>query len=599
MLIKFKVIEYFKSGWMFLLPYIFLYLLGWAFNIPKDSILTIYEILHIFHFFGYCYLFFAAFSLKEYKDLLFWFTVTLIFLIPGVYLEYPSDVLEHVRRIFQWQHIEFICNGVSHYKFSYFWTYSLINLTENINYKKILDIYYAFISLILAFQFYKLGKLTIKSDLWTKVSLFIIIITYGNSSFSFFRYYALSSTMLCLVGVLVLLNALISYGPEYRKKSIIYMFLGFIIAVSNHPQSILLIIPLFLSFYFHSICLKKGILKGIYYIFKLGTLFFLITLLGYKTIPNNEFHQTIERITDTNNWLYSWGGFKILSTNLDFTGPKRFLQILGLLGVLNLIFAILLLRKNEIIAWISITPVLLLLYPPFSIPLAYILEKYNSIIVYHRILLIIPPGFCIVVLLKILNELKYVQNFMTRRAIACLILILVILISIIPYPLFYGRIIHLMNSSFDQSNLSELQTTAEILKKELELDFNSIILSDSTTQFYISSFLGLKNAGKRKGWKKAETISQRIENMGGLKKLICSKQITAILSINRDLNLRYHTSILGTATGHWRENFINESLEYDYNTNINLNKLLENGWEKSRIDPWYDLYTPYKRKQQK
>ena len=36
--------------------------------------------------------------------------------------------------------------------------------------------------------------------------------------------------------------------------------------------------------------------------------------------------------------------------------------------------------------------------------MAYILEKYNSIIVYHRILLIIPPGFCIVVLLKILND---------------------------------------------------------------------------------------------------------------------------------------------------------------------------------------------------
>jgi hypothetical protein len=50
--------------------------------------------------------------------------------------------------------------------------------------------------------------------------------------------------------------------------------------------------------------------------------------------------------------------------------------------------------------------------------------------------------------------------------------------------------------------------------------------------------------------------------------------------------------MLGSASGHWRENFINESLAYNSSSIEKLDELLEYGWHKSKLNPWYDLYTP-------
>lgn len=583
---------YFSSGWLFLIPYLFLYITTWYFEINKDILLDKYYCLHMFHLIGYGYLFYNRFTNIKFDQLIFWIAIGSLFLIPGAYLEYPSDALEHIRRIFQWEHLHKINDGIAHYKFSYFWTYSLINFVEPANYQNVLDIYYVFIGLILAYQFYELGIKLMNSLFWAKVSLVILIITYGNSSFSFFRYYALSSTMVCLLGFLVFLNALISYNSGYNKKNILFMFLGIILAVFNHPQAILFIISALVSFYCYTILLKKGNVLGSVFLLKIGIFIYFLFFIFYNTFAQSEFKQIIENIHKTNNWLYPWGGFKIISTNLDYTGPKRFLQIIGLLGVLNLFSAILLLRKNEIIAWISITPILLLLYPPFSIPLAYILEKWNTIIVYHRILLVIPSGFCIVLTLKKISEFKKIKENLSSRNVANIVLLLVLLFSIVPHPLNYGRVINLIDTSFDRYKISELQKTANILKLKLKLDSDSIILSDSTSQFYLSACLGLKVAGQRKGWLKAENINQRIKKIGGIKSILHDKRISAILCVNRDLDLMHHSSMLGSASGHWRENFINESLAYNSSSIEKLDELLEYGWHKSKLNPWYDLYTP-------
>lgn len=590
----FKTINfnYICSGWLFFMPYIFIYLIFWIFGLPVPILLQIFLILHLLNLVLLLLTLWNNFNLVNWRKYFFWISVACLFIFPGVYLEYPSDVMEHVRRISQWEHLNKIDEGISHYKFSYFWTYSFINFTEGLKYKLVLDIYYTFIGLILVLQIYELGKKTIKSDLWTKVSVLIVIITYGNSSLNFFRYYGLSSTMLCLVGFLVFLNALLCYKSTHKYKSICYMLFGCILAMFNHPQSGLFIFSSLVSYYCYNICLKKGSINGLIHLLKIGCVTLLIFYISSNTFFPHEFQLKIQKIIDTNNWLYHWGGFKIISTNLDFTGPKRFLQILGVFGILNLFFSIPLVWKNEFIGWISLTPVFLLLYPPFALPFAYALDEWDTIISYHRILLVIPSGFCIVIILKQISELEYVKKFISDGFIAILLLTSVILASIIPNPLVYGRIISLLDSDYDTLNISELHNTASILKKKLILDYNSIIFSDSTTQFCVSSYLGLKNAGQRMGWKKPEQISDRIKKEGGLTSIVYNKEIKAVLCVNQDLNLKYHTSLLGNSSGHWKENFINQSLAYDLSTHKQLNNLLNHGWKKFEIPPWYDLYIP-------
>ena len=139
---------YFSSGWLFLIPYLFLYITTWYFEINKDILLDKYYCLHIFHLIGYGYLFYNRFNNIKFDQLIFWVAIGSLFLIPGAYLEYPSDALEHIRRIFQWEHLQKINEGIAHYKFSYFWTYSLINFTEPSNYQNVLNIYYMFIIII-------------------------------------------------------------------------------------------------------------------------------------------------------------------------------------------------------------------------------------------------------------------------------------------------------------------------------------------------------------------------------------------------------------------------------------------------------------------
>ena len=214
---KSNILEYFKSGWMFLIPYLVLYFIAWIFKIDVNLILTLYEQLHIIHFFGYLFSIYFIFDWKDFKDIIFWCTLTLLFFIPGAYLEYPSDALEHVRRIFQWNHHNLIGEGDSNYKFSYFFTYSIVKYFDPINQKIALDLYYVFVSLLLCLHFYRLSIQVIECKDWSKIAVFILILSFGISSFNFIRYFALSSSLFCVLGYIIFVSCSID---KTRNKDV-------------------------------------------------------------------------------------------------------------------------------------------------------------------------------------------------------------------------------------------------------------------------------------------------------------------------------------------------------------------------------------------
>ena len=134
---------------------------------------------------------------------------------------------------------------------------------------------------------------------------------------------------------------------------------------------------------------------GIFYLF-----------LKIPVIP--EFNETIQPIWNSDEWLYDFGGFKLFSLDPHaYNASGRFLQILGAVGCLNLFFGIIYSAKKSLLGWITLSPVILLLYPPFSITLSYLLETYNVLIVFHRVLFAIPQGFCL---------LYFLQNVISNRA---------------------------------------------------------------------------------------------------------------------------------------------------------------------------------------
>jgi len=71
------------------------------------------------------------------------------------------------------------------------------------------------------------------------------------------------------------------------------------------------------------------------------------------------------------------------------------LQIVSAFGLVNLATALFLLRRNQVIVWLSITPFLVLLIPCISIPFAIALSQHGdviNIITFQRLLFAIPPG---------------------------------------------------------------------------------------------------------------------------------------------------------------------------------------------------------------
>ena len=67
----------------------------------------------------------ADLSLETIYRLLPWVFLGLIFWIPGVYLEIPSDPIAHLGRVVEWTYIDHVTEHSTWRKFSYFLCYSI------------------------------------------------------------------------------------------------------------------------------------------------------------------------------------------------------------------------------------------------------------------------------------------------------------------------------------------------------------------------------------------------------------------------------------------------------------------------------------------
>jgi hypothetical protein len=109
-------------------------------------------------------------------------------------------------------------------------------------------------------------------------------------------------------------------------------------------------------------------------------------------------HPSIDAIYLPQGWLNVWYGFNLWTP----TSPafERSLHILGAFGLINLTLGLwLLVRRNHIVGWLTLTPVLALALPCFALPFAHLLVTrpgLDNIITFHRLLFAIPLGLALV-----------------------------------------------------------------------------------------------------------------------------------------------------------------------------------------------------------
>ena len=446
------VYNYFKSGWLFLVPYYIVYLIYSCCNITNNqqpyiwritNIINIYKIINILHVILIFLILYFKLRFRQnrniidtYKYYIPWLLIFLIIYIPGVYLEYPSDTWEHLSRIVHWDNN--FQKQIFYKNFGYSIPYTFVINEDGVLSILRLNIYSAIISSILCYQYYLLAR---EVGLTKWISLFFVIIqlfTFGNSIFSFYRYYSISSTIYSQIAVIVVLRLLINYNNTFlvaRKHSLILVIeLITLISLisSTHLQGLLLIGIGFLSIVVQIVI--KYYRRFIFLILFFVLLINILYLKYYILMPQNIYYTYVKK-----GILNSWYGFNILSyTSISF---ECSMQILGLFGIINIIASMFLIFKNHIVGWLSIMPILLLLQPIFICTFIKLSSPDPHIL--NRSFLIIPSGLALIYTIylyrNLIFKLFYTNSYNNSYFQYILLIIILLYFTVIPEKFMYNR----------------------------------------------------------------------------------------------------------------------------------------------------------------
>jgi hypothetical protein len=467
--------RYFYSGWAFFIPYLFFYLLydwqKWPVNPDPSShlppLLHVYWVLHVIH------LVLGLLALRAWRNeqqsnpsvfrfslsaFIPWVLLALLFYIPGAYLEWPSDPWEHYARTNEWARYLYIGSHSAGYKSGYFISYSLLGWISPATRQRFwLDAYFTGTCLLLCWQYFRLAQAVGLKKNAALVFVVLQTVLFGNDIFSFYRYYGIASTILSQLGAI----ALIRLGLDLAKSKPF--------AIRHSPFVIGECLPSFLWSLASAICLLALIafnhVQGLG-IAALGLaavavwrllswkrssiwwLAFAAMALSVAAVHWWPRHPALDQLYRPQGWLTRWYGFNILSAHSP--AEDRTLQILGFFGILNFIAGLwLLLRRNHIVGWLTVMPVLALCFPFVAIPFAGALARNQPgfwyIVSFHRMLLAIPEGLALAVLgagfCEYFNK-KEAGHPVWRRLVpfGSVILFLVLLVTVPVSGPYYNRL---------------------------------------------------------------------------------------------------------------------------------------------------------------
>jgi len=562
--------------------YLLLYLLSWAFGLDSTLLVTLFRFLHILILGGgLAYLIRAR---PQLKPLLFWVFLFLLFLIPGAYLEYPSDPWEHFRRIFSWQ----AGGAISQYaddiknKFFYFWSYSLIGWLPIPNRRIGLDILSALTQILVCFSLFRLLLVLNLSKAVARLCILGFIFLFGTNVFGL-RYYALSSTPFAYVAYL---EALTVFIEALKRKN--FQYISILIPITlfiyfNHKQELIFLsLSLFvITFYFLYFWLskegKKKARRSLYILFFIGMVsgYLLMHLLpewSQKMLPGQ-----ITYFGSFNLWLYK----------------KFYLETIGVYGLLGILFAVVFFRRHSLLFLISLAPIFSLLFPPSALLISKVLpDGYLT----YRILYAFPLAVAFVVgsleLLEVVGKkLNLSSNF---RLCFC-----VLIIFSFSYPIAYpwrGKLRFQLDPGSKNLSLGYLDETAEWFTAEREIEHwrNCWFISDPITKTALSAHLGIPDlfyGGE--STRRARIVESRdFPNTPGILDYALSKSpFCGVLVVDKD-NIENPQSFWGIESGHWKA----EWADFDRLVSSQFREaavgLQSQGWTKTRVPPFYSLYEP-------
>jgi hypothetical protein len=458
----------FNNGFGFILPYVAVYLTGRAFNLPTSWLLVIFIALH-----GIQLVLLAVWALPRLRGvdprmIGVWTALTLLFLVPGAYLEFPSDPWVHVERIYAWSTAAHVNDHETVDKFAYFWGWTWLGWVP-IGWRPAgLATYSAFWQLLLAWQFYRLARILGFSKGWSVAQVIGTIALFGTNLFSFYRYYALSSTPLAYIAYLYALGTLLQPARPRTPQLVTSIAVAAVVAWANHAQELFflaIMVPAILVF---------GWVSGLplaekRWVAALGAAMFLGSLALGVWLRGR--HPELYLGKDAGiSWLGLYGPW-----------PYRgvFLETLALHGGLGVLAACAIAYARPRLAVLTLWPVVLLILPPFVLFTA---RVFPDDYVVYRVLYAFPTSFALIAAMEAMTGLVAWRGVIAVGLAG---------MSMIPVWPLRGRLYFQLYVPPAANRLAHLYPVASDLSRHAAFARDCLIASDRITSFFLTAHLGL------------------------------------------------------------------------------------------------------------
>jgi hypothetical protein len=388
-----------------------------------------------------------------------WAILALIFYIPGAYLEWPSDPWEHLRRINEWRILDTVGAHYIWHKSAHFIPYSLLSCCSRSQQLSWLDFYYTGICLLLCWQYYRLSRTCGLGERTSMVFVIAQTLLFGNDVFSFYRYYGISSSIYAQLGTVAFTRIILEWaaygranlsrdtwtGPSvatavlsgcpppttrysllpsicrplkarptiWHLPSLLWVLAAGLCLLAliafNHIQGLAIAILNFSSVTIW-ILIKKQRQLLIWLISGIILTSFFVHLSYHHLLPLELYQRE--------GWLSSWLGFNLVTLNSP--ARDRMIQVLGTMGLFNCFAALFLFRRNHIVAWLTMTPLIALIVPSFAVPFALAIADRDAsdIITFQRMLFSTPQFLAIATLLSSLGTVKYETSISQTTAVS-------------------------------------------------------------------------------------------------------------------------------------------------------------------------------------
>lgn len=362
--------RYFSSGWIPFVPYMAAYLAFWQADAPLNILLILFRGLHLLHGVGLAFCLVRWTAASAVGALPFMVALGIIFVIPGAFFEYGSDVWAHYERIIHFAQADSVREALRPDRFAYLFSWSLIYGLDPNAWRSSMVFCGAFWNVVLAYQYLRLMRVIGFGEGESRLQVFGIIVFSGILHIAYFRYYALSSTPLAQVGYLAVLVSLIEFLKRPGLAPLAAMGGGLLVTAGNHLQSVLFLGATGPALLFSHVWMRHPFFRK-----RLVASFVTLWLAGLA--GGFLFMTQVEPTLGQNprnalSYLSAIGTYPVWDPELYAVGNA------GLWGFIGIAGAFLFFRKWPQAAALTISPVFILLFPPIFIPFQLFLGKYDT-----------------------------------------------------------------------------------------------------------------------------------------------------------------------------------------------------------------------------